>query len=193
MNSFFIAILTLLTYLNLFPKFNRECFEAWATVTERQPSSCDHIMDQITWINKYFRIDDKPQISKTFFMAGISKWRASSSRTENFKPFEFLYRKGVNLNNYLLKLGLSKVLPESYRALLNSGTTCCSQIPDSDFTYFTELIFHSKTGDTTWFNSLVKKLYWILVEDIRVHPTARLKYNSIYNEQDFNWKHMRFI
>lgn len=175
MNSFFIAILTLLTYLNLFPKFNRECFKAWATVTERQPSSCDHIMDQITWINKYFRIDDKPQISKTFFMAGISKWRASSSRTENFKPFEFLYRKGVNLNNYLLIWGLSKALPESWRALLNSESTCCFQMSDSDLTDFTEYIFHSKTGDINLIQLTGKRPYWTLGEDIPVHPSARLK------------------
>ena len=107
------------------------------------------------------------------------------------KPWNFFSDKGLNLNNYFLKLGLSKALLGSWRALLNSGTTCCSQIPDSNSTDFTEFIFHSKTGDINLIQLTSKKVYWILVDDIRVHPTARLKYNSIYNDQDFNWN--RFI
>ena len=90
-------------------------------------------------------------------------------------------------------LGLSKALPESWRALLNSETTCCSQILDSDSTDFAEFFFHSKTGDINLIQLTSKKLYWTLVEDIRVHPTARLKYNSIYNDQDFNWKQIYLI
>ena len=33
------------------PKFYRECFEAWATITEKQPSSREHVMQQILWNN----------------------------------------------------------------------------------------------------------------------------------------------
>ena len=102
------------------------------------------------------------------------------------KPWNFFSYKGLNLNNYFLILGLLKALPGSWRALLNSGTVCCSQIPDSNSTDFTEFIFHSKTGDINLIQLTTEKLYWILVDDIRVHPTAKLKYNSIYNDQDFN-------
>ena len=70
---------------------------------------------------------------------------------------------------------------------------CCSQIPDSNSTDFAEFIFHSKTGDINLIQLTSKKLYWILVDDIHVHPTARLKYNSIYNDQDFNWKQIYLI
>ena len=89
-------------------------------------------------------------------------------------------------------LGLSKALLESWWALLNSGTTYCSQIPDSGSTDFTELIFHSKSGDIN-LTKLTSKRIYSLVEDIRVPPTARLKYNSIYSDQDFNWKQIYLI
>ena len=46
---------------------------------------------------------------------------------------------------------------------------------------------------STLLYSPVKKLYWILVKEIRVHPTARVKYNSIYDDQDFNWKQIYLI
>jgi len=36
----------------------------------------------------------------------------------------------------------------------------------------TELIFHSKSGDINLIKLTSKKLYWILVEDMRVPPTA---------------------
>ena len=175
------------------PKFYRECFEAWATLTEKQPSSRDHVLEQILWNNKHLRIDDKTRFCKKSFMAGISRIKDIFLPNGKLKPWNFFSDKGLNLNNYFLILGLSKALPGSWRALLNSGTTCCSQIPDSNSTDFTEFIFHSKTGDINLIQLTSKKLYWILVDDIRVHPTARLKYNSIYNDQAFNWKQIYLI
>ena len=126
-------------------------------------------------------------------MAGISRIKDIFLTNGKLKPWNFFSEKGLNLNNYLLILGLSKAIPESWRVLLDSGTTCCSQTPDPDFTDFTELIFHSKTDDINLIQLTSKKLYWFLVEDIRVHPTAKLKYNSIYNDQDFNWKQIYLI
>ena len=175
------------------PKFYRECFEAWATVTEKQPSSRDHVMEQILWNNKHLRIVEKPQFCKKSVMAGISSIKDTLLPNGKLKPWNFFSDKGRHLNNYCLILGLSKALQGSWRALLNSGTTCCSQIPDSNSTDFTEFILHSKTGDINLIQLTSKKLYWILVDDIRVHPTARLKYNSIYNNQDFNWKQIYLI
>ena len=35
--------------------------------------------------------------------------------------------------------------------------------------------------------------YFLILGEIRVHPTARLKYNSIYNDQVFNWKQIYLI
>ena len=114
-------------------------------------------------------------------MAGISRIKDIFLPNGKLKPWNFFSDKGLNLNNYFLILGLSKALPGSWKALLNSGTMCCSQIPDSNST------------DINLIQLTSKKLYWILVDDIRVHPTARLKYNSIYNDQDFNWKQIYLI
>ena len=136
-------------------------------------------MEQILWNNKHLRIDDKPQFCKKSFMAGLSRIKDIFLPIGKLKPWNFFSDKGLNLNNYFLILVLSKALPGSWRALLNSGTACCSQIPDSNSTDFPEFIFHSKTGDINLIQLTSKKLYWILVDDIRVHPTARLKYNSI--------------
>ena len=95
-------------------------------------------MEKILWNNKHLRIDDKPQFCKKSFLAGISKIKDIFLPNGKLKPCNFFTEKGLNLNNYLLILGLSKELPESWRALLNSETTCCSQILDSDSTDFAE-------------------------------------------------------
>ena len=126
-------------------------------------------------------------------MAEISRIKDIFLTNGKLKPWNFFSDKGLNLNNHLLILGLSKALLESWRALLKSGTTCFSQIPHLNSTDFTEFIFHSKTGDINLIQLTSKKLYWILVEEICVHPTAKLKYNSIYNNQDFNWKQIYLI
>ena len=46
------------------PKFYREFLEASAALTEKQPTSRDHVIEQILWNNKHIRIDDKPQFCK---------------------------------------------------------------------------------------------------------------------------------
>ena len=64
-------------------------------------------------------------------MAGISKIKDILLPTEKLNPCNFFIERGLNLNNYLVIVGLSKALPESWRALLNWETRCCLQIPDS--------------------------------------------------------------
>ena len=83
----------------------------WATLTEKQPSSRDHVMEQMLWNNKHLRIDDKPQFCKKSFMAGISRIKDIFLPNGKLKPWNFFSDKGLNLNNYFLILGLSKALP----------------------------------------------------------------------------------
>ena len=95
------------------PKFYRECFEAWTTVNEKQPYSHDHVMEQILWNNKHIRID--LIICKKSFMAEISKIKDIFLPNGKLKPWNFFTEKGLNLNTYLLILGLSKALPNHGR------------------------------------------------------------------------------
>ena len=120
------------------PKFYRKCLEAWATVTNTQPSSCDHIMEQILW-NNVFVLMTNLNFCKKSFMAGISKINDILPLNGKLKPWNFFTEKGRNLNNYLLILGLSKALLESWEALLNSETTSMmllsiSRFGSTDFT-----------------------------------------------------------
>ena len=165
-NSFFIVIMMLLTYLNPFQTFIASVLKLGLQSPRNNQPCVTGVIEQILWNNKHIRIDDKPQFYKKSFMAGISRIKDIFLTNGKLKPWNFFSEKGLNLNNYLLILGLSKALPESWRALLNSGATYCSQIPHSDSTDFTELIFHLKSGDINLIKLTSKKLYWILVEDI---------------------------
>ena len=62
-------------------------------------------------------------------------------------------------------------------------------IPESDSVDFTEFI-----GDINLIQLTSKTvLDSSLVEDMRVQPTARLKYNSVFSDQDINWKPIYLI
>ena len=77
------------------PKFYRECLEAWATLTEKQPTSRDHVIEQILWNIKHIRIDDKPQFCKKSFMAGISKIKDIFLTNVKLKPWNFFQKKAL--------------------------------------------------------------------------------------------------
>jgi len=173
------------------PRFYRECFETWATVNTKQMTSRDVIMDQILWNNQHLRIDGIPQFCKKSYMAGIVKIKDILLPNGKLKPWNFFREKGLNLNNYFLILGLSKALPDSWRVLINSEN---SQPPDaleqntttnSDLTQF---VLNCNNEEIKLNELTSKRLYWILIGDIHVHPTARLKYNSLFDDQNLDWK-----
>lgn len=178
------------------PRFYRECFETWATVNTKQMTSRDVIMDQILWNNQHLRIDGIPQFCKKSYMAGIVKIKDILLPNGKLKPWNFFREKGLNLNNYFLILGLSKALPDSWRVLINSEN---SQPPDaleqntttnSDLTQF---VLNCNNEEIKLNELTSKRLYWILIGDIHVHPTARLKYNSLFDDQNLDWKQIYLI
>ena len=77
------------------PKFYRMCLEACGTLTEKQPSSHDHVIEHILWNNKHIRINDKPQFCKKSFMAGISRIRDSFLTNGKFKSWNYFSEKGL--------------------------------------------------------------------------------------------------
>jgi len=82
------------------PKFHCQCFEAWATLTEKQPTSLRYMHFGI--LNIFVSMANLSFV-KSHFMAGISR----------SKDIFLKFFKCLNLNNYLLISGISKALPES--------------------------------------------------------------------------------
>ncbi len=123
-------------------------------------------------------------------MAGIVKIKDILLPNGKLKTWNFFREKGLNLNNYFLILGLSKALPDSWRVLINSENP---QPPDaleqntttnSDLTQFV-LICNSEEIKLNELTS--KRLYWILIGGIHVQPTAKLKYNTSFDDQNLDW------
>ena len=76
------------------PKFYRECFEAWAALTKKQPTSCDHVIEQILWNNNHIRIDDKPQFCKSHLWLESQEFKdIILSHKWKIKTLEFFLRK----------------------------------------------------------------------------------------------------
>ena len=138
-------------------------------------------MDQILWNNQHLRIDGKPQFCKKSYMAGIVKIKDILLPNGKLKPWDFSSEKGLNLINDFLIFGLPKALPDSWRVLVNSGYPRSPQeleqtATNSDLTQFT---LHCNNEEINLNQLTSKRLHWILVGEIRVYPTTRLKYNSI--------------
>jgi len=114
-------------------------------------------------------------------MAGIVKIKDILLPNGKLKPWDFFREKGLNLINDFLIFGLPKALPDSWRVLVNSGYPRSPQelgqtATNSDLTQFT---LHCNNEEINLNQPTSKRLYWIPIGEIRVYPTARLKYNSI--------------
>ena len=128
-------------------------------------------------------------------MAGIVKIKDILFPNGKLKPWDFFRERGLNLINYFLIFGLTKALPVSWRVLVNSGYPRSLQelektTINSDLIQFT---LHCNNKEINLNQLTSKRLYWILVGEIRVYPTARLKYNSLFIDQILDWKHIYLI
>ena len=104
------------------PIFYRECLDAWADLNVAQIDSRDHVLNQILWNNQYLRIGDKPQFCKKLYTEGITHFKDILSPSGKLMPWQHFKEKGVSSCDYLLLIGLSKALPDTWKALLKSYT-----------------------------------------------------------------------
>ena len=128
-------------------------------------------------------------------MAGIVRIKDILLPKGKLKPWDFFREKGLNLINYFLIFGLTEALPDSWRVLANSGHPRSLQeleqtTTNSDLTQF---MLHCANEEINLNQLSSKRLYWILVGGIRVYPTARLKYNSLFIDQILDWKQIYLI
>ena len=144
-------------------------------VNTQPTSSTDHIMNQVPWNNQYLRIDGKPQFCKRSYMAGMIKIKDILLPDGKLKPWDFFRERDLNANNYFLIFGLSRALPDSWRVLVNSenprSTQRQEQTTMNSNLDLTQFILHSNCEDIDLKQLTSKKLFWILVEEIRVDPS----------------------
>ena len=140
------------------------------------------------WSNQYLCIGDKPQFCKKLYIEGITHFKDILSPCGKLMPWQPFKGKGVSSCDYLLLIGLSKALPDTWKALLKSYTANTpAQTASNPFTITEFSLNHN--GANINLNKLTShKLYWILVEQICVYPTAKLKYESLFNDQNLDWK-----
>ena len=192
-NFFYIAIFNITDLSKNLPIFYREHLDAWANLNVTQIDSRDHVLNQILWNNQYLCIGDKPQFCKKLYTEGITHFKDILSPSGKLMPWQHFKEKGVSSCDYLLLIGLSKGLPDTWKALLKSYTANTPpQTASNPFTIAEFSLNHN--GANINLNKLTShKLYWILVEQIRVYPTAKLKYESLFNDQNLDWKEIYLI
>ena len=107
----------------------------------------------------------------------------------------FFREKGLNLINYFLIFGLTKALPNSWRVLVNAEYSRSPQELDQTATnsHLTQFTLNSKNEEINLNQLTSKRLYWILVAETRVYPTARLKYKALFIDQILDWKQIYLI
>ena len=88
-NSFFTAIMTLLTYLNPFQSFIASVLKFGL----HSPKNHHLLATTLLWNNKHTRIDDKPRFRKKSLMAGISRIKDIFLTNGKLKPWNFFRKK----------------------------------------------------------------------------------------------------
>ena len=165
------------------PRLYCDCLTAWSTINNKRISSTYQVFDEILWNNQFLRIGNKPLFNKKLFAKGIVHASDILSEDGKLLSWDHFRGKGLNFNDYLLIFGLSKALPGSWRNLLHTDNN--DKTHQNERNSDLSLQLNDEAVSLSALTS--KKLYWLLVAQKRVSPTASQKYETLFPNHKINW------
>ena len=152
-------------------------------------SSREQALSQLLWNNQFLRIGGKPIFNKTLFSKGLVSLANILTNTGSLKPWTFFKTEGLNINDYLLLFGLFNSLPPTWKKLINSkDNPSADTLVDSQNTKLSYTLY-LRDSTLPLASITSSKLYWKLIEIIQVYPSARRKFNTLFeNSGDLNWE-----
>ena len=176
------------------PKLYLECFVAWCKLAHNNILTEKHVLSEIIWNNRFLRIIKETVFSEKLVSKGILCIGDILSAQGKLQPWLFFKNKGLVLNDYLLLLGIYNSFPAPWKNILKSSdsTLTWQSIDPKDLDYNIYI-----DGENVKLEQLTtKKLYWTLVTNIQVPPSAN-KNSTIYlmamplTGKKFTWFHTR--
>ena len=168
-----------------FPRFYCDCLlTAWSTINNKRVCSSNQVFDEILWNNQFLSIGNKPLFSKKLFAKGIVHVSDILSEDGKLLSWDHFRGEGLNFNDHLLIFGLSKALPGSWRNLLHTNNNDNAHQKNERNS---ELSLQLNDEAVSLSALTFKKLYWLLVAQKRVSPTASQKYETLYPNDKINW------
>ena len=132
-------------------------------------------LNQLSWNNQFLRIGGKPIFNKKLFSKALISLANILTNTGSLKPWAFFKAEGLNVNDYLILLGLFNSLPLDHISrirLINSkdetsadtsaNTSANSRNINLSYTLYL------KDGTLPLDSITSSKFYWKLIEIIKL-------------------------
>ena len=176
--------------------FYRDCLTTWPSINQdtEQISFGTDVLKEVLWNNQYLRIDGKPVFCKKLFDKGIVYISDILSVNGKLLPWNYFRAKGLNFNDYMLLIRLSKALPDSWRNLLNNlvvNNSATNSIKERQRDLELSLQLTNETVNVSLLT--YQKVYWHLVAPARVSPSALHVYDGLYPNHEINWNLVNLI
>ena len=145
----------------------------------------EHVLREVIWNNQFLRTGGKPLFCKKPYSKGIISLANVLTNNGKLKHWSFFESKGLNVNDYLIFLGLFNSIPSPWKSLLNSTA---ERFDASTISQGSKLDYSLYSDVNVSLDSLTSsKLYWKLVELIQVFPSARYKFISLFPDTYLDW------
>ena len=167
------------------PEFYKDCLDAWSTLSSKEVSSYEGIMNQYLWNNKYILCEGKSLYNAFLHMTcAISKIGDLVSTDNTFLGSDKILSAKLSPSQYFLLMGVVSAILNEWRSIIKGEGTYCKPYPCSA-NYFQVSI----KGAMTDVSSISSK---IIYEEFRsrkvIPPTAQTKYKNEYPNLSVDWK-----
>ena len=138
----------------------------------------------MNWNNQNLLINKKSIYNKRIEEAGFVKLGDILSNDSKLKRWDAFREKNLSLSDYLLLQGIFSAIPPNWKLLLKDGENNNNRIDKT--------VSDDDVQDITRMTS--KSIYSTLVKQIQIPPTARSKFNSVYNISGIiDWKNIYLL
>ena len=164
-----------------FPKYYKECFDAWSGLNNSTPVTFNDVMNEIIWNNRFICIDKKSVYRSDLFNLGIIK--VGDLITDNNL---FLHKDPfvtISPEQRFFIMGVVHSLPSDWKTIIRSSVCKNGKKPIPQTLYINLNCGSFPISDVT-----SKQIYNSFMCKKQIPPTAQQKISDKYSDTIINWK-----
>ena len=164
-----------------FPKYYKECFDAWSGLNNSTPVTFNDVMNEIIWNNRFICIDKKSVYRSDLFNLGIIK--VGDLITDNNL---FLHEDPfvtISPEQRFFIMGVVHSLPSDWKTIIRSSVCKNGKRPIPQTPYI-----NLNCGSFPILDVTSKQIYNSFMCKKQIPPTAQQKISDKYSDTIINWK-----
>ena len=160
---------------NVFPKFYHQMATAWSSL-HQEPVTCNQILSQLIWYNKYLKIDKQP-IKKIFSFplfvgdlvneCGIVPW------------VDFRQKFDLTSKEFFKWIQIVKSIPKKWKDIISRDSQGEEIFKNQHLNFNARILPLEKLTS--------KQIYIVFMHKLVIKPTSQSKIIEKIGHSDFNW------